>query len=92
MSGRSATLAEVALDDENCELKRVGNGEMRGKKIVLRENSMIGRVLDNPRMSEWVKAAIRTAEGCDWADLQNDLEILRVLIQSEMAADMAGSG
>lgn len=61
------------------------------RKIVVRENSMIVWILDNPQMSEWVKAAIRTAEGRAWADIQNDLEILRVLIQSEPAATMTGS-
>lgn len=37
-------------------------------------------VLDHPDMSEWLKQALRTADGLDPIALQNDLEMLRHLI------------
>ena len=40
----------------------------------------ISWVLDHPHMSEWLKHALRTAEGSDPTDLWNDVEMLRHLI------------
>lgn len=43
-------------------------------------NARIEWVLTNPRMSDWLKQALRTAEGADPIALVNDLEILRQLL------------
>ncbi|MFS0774246.1 hypothetical protein [Sphingomonas sp. 1P08PE] len=40
----------------------------------------IAWVLDHPNMSEWLKNALRTAEGNDPTGLWNDVEMLRHLI------------
>lgn len=40
----------------------------------------IAWVLKHPHMSDWLKQAIRTAEGLDPIGLQNDVEMLKHLI------------
>lgn len=37
-------------------------------------------VLEHPHMSDWLKHALRTADGLDPNGLQNDIEMLRHLI------------
>ena len=37
-------------------------------------------VLEHPHMSDWLKQALRTADGLDPMGLQNDVEMLRHLI------------
>jgi hypothetical protein len=41
----------------------------------------IAWVLDHPHTSEWLKNAIRTADGLEPAALQNDVEVLKHLVQ-----------
>ncbi len=48
-------------------------------------------VLDHPGMSNWLKAALRSADGMDPIVMQNDIEILRhlLLTRVEVQIDMA---
>jgi hypothetical protein len=48
---------------------------------VANADARIAWVLDHPHISDWLKHAIRTAEGLDPITLQNDIEILRQLIR-----------
>ncbi len=43
-------------------------------------DARIAWVLAHPHMSDWLKQAIRTADGLDPIGLQNDVEMLRHLI------------
>jgi len=45
--------------------------------------SRIAWVLDYPHMSEWLKQALRAANGLDLMAMQNDIEMLRHLIMPE---------
>lgn len=59
-------------------------------------DARIAWVLDHPHMSDWLKGALRNAEGIDPVVLQNDVEILRQLLiaraqaQIEIAMTSAG--
>ena len=48
----------------------------------------IAWVLDHPAMSDWLKQALRAAEGLDPTALQNDLEMLRHLITPRSQAQI----
>jgi hypothetical protein len=54
-------------------------------------NGRIAWVLDHPHMSDWLKHTLRTADGLDPVDLQNDVEMLRHLImpRSQARIDIA---
>ncbi|GHH25177.1 hypothetical protein GCM10008023_38160 [Sphingomonas glacialis] len=43
-------------------------------------DARIAWVLEHPHMSDWLKQALRTADGLDPIGLQNDIEMLRHLI------------
>ncbi len=43
-------------------------------------DARIAWVLEHPHMSDWLKQALRTADGLDPIGLQNDVEMLRHLI------------
>ena len=43
-------------------------------------DARIAWVLDHPRTSDWLKHALRTADGLDPIALQNDVEMLKHLI------------
>lgn len=43
-------------------------------------DARISWVLEHPHMSDWLKQALRTADGLDPIALQNDVELLRHLI------------
>ncbi len=43
-------------------------------------DARIAWVLDHPHMSDWLKQALRTADGLDPFGLQNDVEMLKHLI------------
>ena len=51
----------------------------------------IAWVLDHPRVSDWLKQALRTADGLDPIALQNDVELLRHLIVSRSQARIDGA-
>lgn len=42
-------------------------------------NARTDWVLDHPQMSDWVKTALRSAQGLDPVAIQNDIELLRHL-------------
>jgi len=48
----------------------------------------IAWVLDHPQMSDWLKHALRAAEGLDPIALQNDVEMLRHLLGSRSQAQI----
>lgn len=62
-------------------------------------NARITWALNNPRMSNWLKRALRTAENADPIALSNDIEILRqlliprtqALVEIEVCARILGS-
>lgn len=68
--------------------------------VLAAANARIAWVLNNPRMSDWLKQALRKAENADPIVLMNDLEILRQLLASraqaqveiEVGARMSDSG
>ncbi|WP_353204985.1 hypothetical protein [Sphingomonas sp.] len=43
-------------------------------------DARIAWVLDHPHMSDWLKQALRAAEGGDPVALQNDVEMIRHLL------------
>ena len=45
-------------------------------------------VLEHPHISDWLKQALRTAEGLDPIRLQNDVEMLRHLIAPRSQAQI----
>ena len=45
-------------------------------------------VLEHPHMSDWLKQALRTADGLDPIGLQNDVEMLRHLIVPKSQAQI----
>ena len=51
-------------------------------------DSRIAWVLDHPRASDWLKQALRTADGLDPIALQNDVELLKHLIVSRSQAQV----
>lgn len=51
-------------------------------------DARIAWVLDHAHMSEWLKQALKTAEGLDPIVLQNDLEMLRYLILPRVQAQI----
>ena len=51
-------------------------------------DARIAWVLDHPQVSDWLKAALRTAVGLDPVRLQNDIEMLRQLIIARAQAQI----
>lgn len=51
-------------------------------------HSRIAWVLAHPQMSDWLKQALRSAEGLDPIALQNDIEMLRHLIVPRSLAQL----
>lgn len=50
-------------------------------EILLAEaDAKIAWVLEHPHMSDWLKQALRTADGLDPIALQNDVEMLKHLV------------
>lgn len=45
-------------------------------------------VLNHPHMSDWLKAALRSAKGLDSVEIQNDIEMLRHLIAIRASAEV----
>lgn len=56
-------------------------------EIMLAEaDARIAWVLEHPHMSDWLKQALRTADGLDPIGLQNDVEMLRNLVLTRSQA------
>ncbi|MBP2277654.1 MULTISPECIES: hypothetical protein [Sphingomonas] len=53
-----------------------------------RANARIAWVLNHPHMSDWLKAALRSAQALDPIAIQNDIEILRHLITLRVNAEV----
>ncbi|WP_231621641.1 hypothetical protein [Sphingomonas sp. 37zxx] len=51
-------------------------------------DARIAWVLNHPHMSDWVKQALRSADGLDPIALQNDVEMLRHLIAPRAEAQI----
>lgn len=51
-------------------------------------NARIEWVLNHPHMSDWLKAALRSAQGLDPTSIQNDIEMLRHLITLRANAEV----
>jgi len=51
-------------------------------------NARIEWVLNHPHMSDWLKAALRSAQGLDPTAIQNDIEMLRHLITLRANAEV----
>ncbi len=51
-------------------------------------DARIAWVLEHPHMSDWLKQALRTADGLDPIELQNDVEMLRHLIVPKSQAQI----
>ena len=51
-------------------------------------DARIAWVLEHPHMSEWLKQALRTANGLDPIALQNDVEMLKSLVVSRSHAQI----
>lgn len=51
-------------------------------------DARIAWVLEHPHMSEWLKQALRAADGLDPIELQNDVEMLRHLIVPKSQAQI----
>ena len=49
-------------------------------------DARISWVLEHPHMSDWLKQALRTADGLDPIDLQNDIEMLKYLVMTRSQA------
>ncbi len=48
--------------------------------VIAITNARIRHLLDSPHVSDWLKAALRAADGHDPITLRNEIEILRHLI------------
>lgn len=48
--------------------------------VVAISNARIRQLLDSPNVSDWLKTALRAADGHDPITLQNEIEILRHVI------------
>ena len=51
-------------------------------------NARIEWVLNHPHMSDWLKAALRSANGLDPVAIQNDIEMLKHLITLRANAEV----
>ena len=49
-------------------------------------DARISWVLEHPHMSDWLKQALRTADGLDPVGLQNDVEMLKHLVMTRSQA------
>ena len=52
-------------------------------------DTRISWVLEHPHMSDWLKQALRTADGLDPIGLQNDVEMLKYLVMTHSQARIA---
>lgn len=59
--------------------------------IVAITNARIRDLLDSPNVSDWLKTALRAADGHDPITLQNEIEILRHVIGPMWRTDMVVS-
>lgn len=48
--------------------------------VIAITNARIRQLLDSPNVSDWLKTALRAADGHDPITLQNEIEILRHVI------------
>ena len=48
--------------------------------VIAVTNARIRQLLESPHVSDWLKAALRGADGLDPITLQNEIEILRHVI------------
>ncbi|MDH7972813.1 hypothetical protein QH494_11510 [Sphingomonas sp. AR_OL41] len=60
--------------------ERVGKVRQEPEITLAVADARIAWVLEHPHMSDWLKQALRTADGLDPIGLQNDVETLRHLI------------
>ena len=51
-------------------------------------DARIAWVLEHPHMSDWLKQALRTADGLDPIALQNDVEMLKHLVVTRTHAQI----
>ena len=51
-------------------------------------DARISWVLEHPYMSDWLKQALRTADGLDPIGLQNDVEMLKHLVMTRSQAQL----
>jgi hypothetical protein len=56
--------------------------------VLAAADARIAWVLDHPHMSDWLKRALRMADGLDPVALQNDVEMLKQLIVSRAQAQI----
>lgn len=70
----------------NSKATRVARQEPETQRSLA--NARTEWVLNHPHMSDWLKSALRSANGLDPVNIQNDIEVLRHIITLRANAEV----
>jgi hypothetical protein len=66
--------------DDPVSARRGTDVKHEPETVIAISHSRIRQLLESPNVSDWLKAALRAADGHDPVKLQNEIEILRHVI------------